>query len=196
VAAIDWGPVSTWAGASATFLAALVALLVAMGVFDTVRAPRLRLTFEHREPWCKRTKLADGRSAFWVRLGVENLDREPAHGCVGRLHSVTTDGVLRSDIDPIQLRWAGVPRSRAFVPMEIRHGQREFLDVLVLEEGARWRILTFEDPDFVPGFSTELLPDQEQILKISVYSDNGETTTRELVACARGREEPALRLKD
>jgi hypothetical protein len=45
--------VAGWAGAIATFLAASVALLVAAGVFDSLRGPRLRLTFERAEPWCR-----------------------------------------------------------------------------------------------------------------------------------------------
>jgi hypothetical protein len=32
------------------------------------------------------------------------------------------------------------------------------------------------------GFSTELLPDQEHILRVAVFADNAATTTRTLVA--------------
>jgi hypothetical protein len=45
VPAVDWGPVATWFGAVATFLAALVALVVALGLFDRFRGPRLEITF-------------------------------------------------------------------------------------------------------------------------------------------------------
>jgi hypothetical protein len=194
---IDWGPVSTWFGAVATFLAALVALLVALGLFDSVRGPRLRLTFEDAEPWRRATATAGGGEVLWVRVGVENVGRAPARGCVGRLIGLTTDGVARPDVDPLQLRWAGLPRSRAFDPIDVRRGQREFLNVLAFEEGARWRIVTFEGGDFDPGFPTELPPDREHVLEVAVFSDNADTATCHLVATVRAGEEGiTLRLRD
>jgi hypothetical protein len=186
IAAIDWGPVSAWVAAIVTFLATLVALLVALGVFDSFRAPRVRITFQNTEPWCRSTELTGGEEVLWVRVGVENVGRQPARGCVGRLFSLATNGVVRPDVDPLQLRWAGVPRSRAFDPFDIRRGQREFLNILVLHEGARWRIVTFEDSDFDPGFPTELQPDFEHILKVAVFADNADTTSRDLIAHVRG----------
>jgi len=53
-------------------------------------------------------------------------------GALLPLPGSTTDGRARTDLDPVQLRWAGVPRSRAFDAIDIRPGQREFLNVLVL----------------------------------------------------------------
>jgi hypothetical protein len=182
-------------GAAMTLLAVLVALLATLRVFDAFRAPRLRITFEHRDPWCRRTHLAGGSDAFWVRVGVENTGRGPARGCVGRLNRLTTDGVPRRDVDPIQLRWAGMPRSRAFDPVDIRRDQHEFLNVLVLLDRQRWRIVTFEDPDFDPGFSTELRPDHAQGLTVSVYADNAGPTTRDLVAVVCGPEAITLYLR-
>ena len=100
-------------------------------------------------------------------------------------------------MDPIQLRWAGLPRSKAFDPIDLRSNQREFLNVLVLEEGARWRIVTFEDQDFDPGFSTELAPDHEHVLRVAVFGDNAATATCALVAIVRAPEgEISLRLAD
>jgi hypothetical protein len=180
---IDWGPVSAWVAATATILATIVALLVAYRVPDRVRKPRLRLSFEQTEPWCRQSAVSDGRVVFWVRLGVENVGPEPARGCVGRLIGLTTDGVPRADVDPVQLRWAALPRSRAFNPIDLRRDQREFLNVLLLdEEGSHWRIVTFEDPDFDPGFSTDLVPDREHVLRVAVFADNASTTTCALVA--------------
>ena len=95
---------------------------------------------------------------------------------------LTTDRAERPDGDPIQLRWAGVPRSRSFDPVDLRRDQRELLNVLVLNEAGRWRLVTFEDPDFDPRFSTELAPDLRHVLKVAVFSDNADTTTRYLVA--------------
>ena len=181
--AVEWGPVSAWVAAVATILATIVALLVAFHITDRVRGPRLRFTFEQSEPWCRRGALSDGRQVFWVRIGVENVGQESARGCVGRLIGLTTDGLTRADVDPLQLRWAAVPRSRSFNPVDLRRDQREFLNVLVLNEHeARWRIVTFEDPDFDPGFSTNLEPASEHILRLAVFADNAPTTTCALVA--------------
>lgn len=114
-ARIEWGPVAAWAGAGATVLVVITTSLVALGYFERFRAPRVRVTFADTEPWCRVGRLADGGSALWVRLGVENVGRTAALGCVGRLIAVTTDGKLREDVDPVQLRWAGVPRSQALI---------------------------------------------------------------------------------
>jgi hypothetical protein len=188
VGQVDWGPVAAWAGAGATALAAIVSLLVAFRWPDTFRRSRIRITFEDREPWCKTTDPESGArafyKAFWVRMGVENMGIEPARGCVGRLIGLATDGEIRRDIDPIQLRWAGVPRSQSFQPIDIRRNQREYLNVLMLLASGQLKIVTFEDPDFDPGFDTELALDREHALRIGIYSDNSETRTLDLVVRA------------
>jgi hypothetical protein len=191
---IEWGPVGSWVGATATFLAALVALLVAMGLFDRFRGPRLVVTFEQAEPWCRAVAVPPDRAAFWVRVGVANVGRSPARGCVGRLTGWSTDGVVRTDIDPIQLSWAGIPRSRAFEPIDLRRGQREFLNVLVLVDGSRWRIDTFDADDFTPGFATELPSDQHHVVQVAVFADNAETVTRALDVDAGTQRASSLRL--
>jgi hypothetical protein len=56
-AAVEWGPVAAWAGAVATMLVVITTALVALGVFASVRGPRIRLTFEATEPWCRRGRL-------------------------------------------------------------------------------------------------------------------------------------------
>src|SRR5262249_47703533 len=100
--AVDWGPVGVWVSAAATVLAVIVATLVALRFFDGLRGPRIHLTFAYTEPWCRHSdKNIHGRQAgLWIRLGVENRGAAPARGCVGRLITVTTDGTLRSDVDP------------------------------------------------------------------------------------------------
>jgi hypothetical protein len=184
-------------GAVVAFLSVLVALSIALGLFDSFRGPRVRITFADAEPWYRRAERMDGGEALWVRVGVENVGRKPARGCVGRMISVTTDGALRPDVDPIQLRWAGVPRSRSFDAIDLRRDQREFLNVLSLQQGGRWKIVTFEERDFDPGFSTAILPDHEHILQIAVFSDNADTTTRYLVATVQeDTGEIALSLRD
>jgi hypothetical protein len=166
------------------------------GLLRRFRGPRLRLTFEAIEPWCRQGKAEGDGTALWVRVGVENQGAGPARGCLGRLISVTTNGALRPDVDPVQLRWAGVPRSRAFDPMDLRRDQREYLNVLCLADGSRWRLVTFEDPDFDPGFATDLPLDQRHVLRFSVFSDNADTVTRSLVAeVGSGDGEVKLHLK-
>ena len=108
----------------------------------------------------------------------------PARGCVGRLISVTTDGETRRDVDPVQLRWAGLPRSRAFDPVDLRREQREYLNVLYLRDGDAWRLVTFEDPDFDPGFATDLPLEGRHTLQISIFADNADTVTSTLLADA------------
>lgn len=196
IAAVDWGPVAVWVSALATFLAVLVAALVALGYFDGLRGPRIHVTFTDAEPWCRRGNDGQqGQRGLWIRLGVVNRGAGPARGCVGRLISVTTDGELRSDIDPVQLRWAGVPRSRAFDAMDLGRGQREYLNVLFLPDGGGWRLVTFEDPDFDPGFATDLPLDGRHTIQLSVFANNADTATASLTAEVRcGQDQPRLRL--
>ena len=87
---------------------------------------------------------------------------------------------MRTDVDPVQLRWAGVPRSRSFEPVDIRRGQREFLNVVYLVEGRRWRIDTYAEPDFHPGFTTDLPSDSEHVVDVAVFADNAATGTYSL----------------
>ncbi|MGO8872894.1 MAG: hypothetical protein ACLQPH_16115 [Acidimicrobiales bacterium] len=109
--------------------------------------------------------------------------------------SVATNGELRPDVDPLQLRWAGVPRSRAFDPMDLRRDQREYLNVLCLQDGSSWRLVTFEDPDFDPGFATDLPLDARHMVQISVFADNVDTVTKSIVAIVHsGTEEVTLEL--
>jgi hypothetical protein len=100
---------------------------------------------------------------------------------------VTTDGELQSDVDPVQLRWAGLPRSRAFDPIDLRREQREYLNVLYLDDS--WRLVTFDDPDFDPGFATGLPLAGRHVIQISVFADNADTVTSALVADARSERD-------
>src|SRR5262249_7961854 len=178
--AIEWGPVGVWAGAIATALAVIVALLSSLGLFGRYHRARLRMTFEPNQPWCRFVELPDGSTALWARVGVENVGGTTARGCIGRLIGLSTDGVARTDVDPLQLRWAGMPRSMSFDPVDRRPGQREFLNVLFLRDGSpRWAIETFTADDFQPGFDTELDVDSPHVLQIALYADNADTITRD-----------------
>jgi hypothetical protein len=182
ITGLTWGPLGAWVGAFTTLLIVATTILVSIGYFDRFRGPQISLTFEAREPWVRHGKTEEAGRAFWVRVGVENRGTGPARGCVGRLITVQTEGEPRHDVDPVQLRWAGVPLSRAFDPIDLRRDQREFMDVLCLVTGARWRVVTFQDPDFDPGFSTYLPLDVQHVVQISIFADNAHTVTRSLVA--------------
>jgi hypothetical protein len=177
-AVIDWGPVAIWAGASGTVLVASVSALAALGWFERFHRPRLRIDFEQCEPWCRRAFSRDEREGLWVRVAVENIGRYPARGCVGRLIAVTTGGQPRPDIDPLRLRWAGFPDSRATGPVDLRRDQREFLNVLFLEDFGPWNIISFDDDDFHPGFTTDLDPRGRHVVDVAIFSDNAPTVVR------------------
>lgn len=196
LAEIDWGPMGAWAGAIATVLVVIITCLVAMGYFDRFVAPELTLTFEGRQPWCRHTTLEDGTGVLWVRVAVENSGRNQAEGCVGRLLSAATDGELRDDVDPVQLRWAGVPHSRAFDPIDIRPGQREYLDILRLPDGEPWRLVTFEEPDFDAGFVREFTPTSGHQFEVAVFTANGSTASLALtIASLPGDAGPVMEMK-
>ncbi|WP_213454103.1 hypothetical protein [Rhizomonospora bruguierae] len=171
----DWGPYSAWVGDITTLMVVTTTSLVALGWFERFRAPCIAITFQGTEPWRRTGRLSDGTEVVWVRLGVENHGKSAAVGCVGRVISVTTEGSHRADVDPVQLRWAGVPRSRAFQPIDLRPGQREYLNVLLLPGEGNWRLVTFEDPDFDPGFTTELPRGQSHLVQVSVFATNAKT---------------------
>jgi hypothetical protein len=175
---LDWGPVAVWVGALVSSLAVIVALLGGMGFFARRSRPRLALSFEPRQPWCREVSRSSEGSAssLWVRVAVENHGPSPARGCVGRLVGLDTDHALRPDIDPVQLRWAGLPRSRSFEPIDIRPGQREYLNVAFRPTGDDWFIDTFSDADFDPGFPIHLPSRQLHVLSVALYADNAETS--------------------
>jgi hypothetical protein len=171
-----WGPVAVWFSALASFLAVTVALLGGLGWFTRRRQPVLTISFEQQEPWCRQVERGTDSPTLWIRVAVENEGKDPARGCVGRLTGFRTNDAPRRDIDPVQLRWAGFPRSRSFEPIDLRRGQREFLDVMYLPSrpGADWGIDTFGG-DFDPGFTTHLRTDQVHVLQITLFADNADS---------------------
>ena len=176
---LEAGPLAAWAGAFATLMVATIALLAGFNVFEFAQGARLRVTFEEGEPWCRIT-CRDGVERLWVRVRVESRGAKAAHACVGRVTRVSTNGEGRRDLDPIQLRWAGFPLSRAFDSIDLAREEEEFLNVLVLQKGRPWQLVTFEDEDFDPGFSTELEPGERHEIDVAVFGDNVRTASRTL----------------
>jgi hypothetical protein len=169
---LNWGPLSGWAAATASSCVAVIAILASFGIMERFRGPHLRLSFQDREPWCRATPANTGGHVLWVRIGVQNRGHRTAKGCIGMVTRLATDGESRSDIDPVQMRWAGFPRFRGFDAIDLKEGETEYLNVLLLDKPARWRLLTFEDRDFDPGFSTELEPGCEHLVTVAVFADN------------------------
>jgi hypothetical protein len=118
IGGVEWGPVGTL-----------------LGHFDSFRGRRIRLTFEAIEPWCRRGETEGEGTALSVRIGVEKWE-EVRHGAALGLISVVTDGRQCRDVDPVQWRWAGVPRSRAFDRMDLMPSRTER------------SIVTLDDRDF------------------------------------------------
>ena len=73
--------------------------------------------------------------------------------------------------------------------------QYEYRNVLCLSDGSRWRLVTFEDPDFVPGFTTDLELGERHVVEIAVFADNARQIRGQLVVEARpDGDEPKLEL--
>ncbi|GAA5194678.1 hypothetical protein GCM10023322_59660 [Rugosimonospora acidiphila] len=172
-----FGPVGLWVAAFASLATVTVALLGGFGWFARRSQPHLRVTFEQAQPWCRWVETEKDSAVLWVRVAVENHGLDPARGCIGRLIGVATDGSSRPDVDPVQLRWAGFPRSRGFDPIDLRRGQREFLDVVFrrADSPGDWVLDTFGSEDFDPGFDIRLAVDQVHLLQIALFADNADT---------------------
>jgi len=183
---VDWGPVSSWAAAVVTLLAVLVALF-GWRMWDWLRRPQLRIIFEHAEPFCRKTELTNGRDGYWVRVRVENTGVEPARACIGKLTRIYTDGQFRQDMDPMQLRWCGVPDKRGFEPIHLARKQREFLDVFRIVDGQPYlNVETFPPCDYAPGFPTSLEANVEHCVEITVVADNADPTAAMLTVTYDG----------
>lgn len=166
----DWGPVSSWVAAGVTLAAVMVALF-GWRVVDWWRKPTLCLSFDRSEPFCRATKLATGRDGFWVRVLVADNGKDGARGCIGKFASVRSGGIERTDRDPFQLRWCGVPDERGFDGLHLARGQSEYLNVFLIIRGVD--ALTFVTfPGYAPGFSTALEPNQDHLLRIVAAADN------------------------
>jgi hypothetical protein len=80
--------------------------------------------------------------------------------------------------------------------VDLGRGQREYLNVLYLPDGAAWHLVTFQDPDFDPGFATDLPLNGRHAVELSVFSSNAGTVTTSLAAEAQPSEgQPMLQLQ-
>ena len=174
--------------ASGTTAAWVSGGLVAAGIMISLWAPfvarkfqkpRLRIAFENSPPFVRPTTLSDGHSAFWIRVEVYNDGHSGADGCIGRLTRVTADHE-QSDIDPMQLRWCGVPDARGFQPLHIAPGQKEYLNVIEIVENAQeLRFVTFDG--YAPGHAL-FVPagDTRYTFRITLAAENADPATFDL----------------
>jgi hypothetical protein len=156
-------------------------------VWEVLLKPRLRITFEGAEPFCRKTQLSKGRDGYWVRVKVENTGVEPARACVGKLTKTDSNGQVRRDMDPMQLRWCGVPDGRGFEPIHLARKQHEFLDAFRIVDGeACLYVETFPPSEYAPGFPTALEKDVEHSVEISVVADNADPAAYTLTVAFDG----------
>jgi hypothetical protein len=97
-------------------------------------APRLRLEFFHRAPYCHRTKVRASSGTFPVdysRFVVVNEGKSQAEQCEAVLEMIRKENSLGESeewvgFSPVSLRWSGV-RSSKYVA--IQPGRRIFCDI-------------------------------------------------------------------
>jgi len=181
---LDWGPVSSWVVAIVTFLAVMVALF-GQRMWEHLRQPRLDITFDRAEPFCRKAPLTDGRQSYWVRVKVQNRGKDPARACVGKLSEAYTAGRFRANRDPVQLRWCGVPNDRGFAPVHLASTQYEFLNVFEVVQGDP-RLWIVTHPALLPGFGTFLEENYEHLVEVSVFADNAEPKSETLTVTYSG----------
>jgi hypothetical protein len=173
--------IAQWVGPFATLGAVLMAIFLPRFLAWRER-PRLALEFENSEPYVRTTKSHLGDAIRWQRVRVTNVGGRPAESCAGILTHVSTVSVPRPDVDPIQLRWAGVPRSRGFDAINLSPGDFAFLNV-TYRLGDRGFLATFTDDDFDPGFQTwlDLGHGDHHELIVTVTSGNAEPESIEIL---------------
>jgi hypothetical protein len=107
---------------------------------------------------------------------VRNAGRSQADGCTGQLLEVRSDEEVRADIDPIQLRLAGVPQERGFDAFNLPRGGVAYLNVVFTRDDEPGvHIATIPGADF--GFDTRLSRDTWHELTILVSSANARPVT-------------------
>jgi hypothetical protein len=159
--------------AAATTLLATLAALFGWRFMDWYRRPKLALSFMSREPYCRFTILTNNARAYWIRIRVQNAGRSAANGCIAKVAEVIGKDGTRRDIDPLQVRWCGVPRPRGFEVITLAKKQFEFFNVVKVVEGSE--LLQFETfPDSDPGHETTLRPRISHLVRVVVAAGNAD----------------------
>ena len=140
-------------------------------------APKLRIEFENRFPYCKdspTTVYGDTRPAYWVRLRIRNIGRSPAQNCFGRMIQIHDGrGAWLERYDPETLDWRGIING----PITLAPGDFEYLDVWLTAKDVPDMRLRLPDLtergglfDFRPGNYT---------IKITMFSDNAKPVSQD-----------------
>jgi hypothetical protein len=97
------------------------------------------------------------------------------------LVNIETNGCARMDIDPLQLRWAGIPRCRGFDPLNLAPGDFAYFNVVRQQENEHVaRFESFDYPDLDTGFLTALRLNESHRLTVTVTSDTARPSTFQL----------------
>jgi hypothetical protein len=133
-------------------------------------APRLKIEFENKFPFCKSSPTniyGDTRPAYWVRLRIRNMGRSPAINCLGRMLEIRDEGgAILERYDPETLAWRGVDRG----PIVLSPGDFEYLDVWLTTKDSSdmlLRIYDYTDRGGQFGFKPG-----GYMIRISIFADN------------------------
>lgn len=177
--------VSSWLAAAATFIAALVALF-GWRFVDWFRQPKLTMSFAESPPCYRFTDLSVGKRGFWIRVRVQNDGRSAAHGCIAKVTRVYDKKGHQSDIDPMQLRWCGVPDALGFEPITLARSQFEFFDVFRIEDGGASELRFETFAGYAPGHATSLQAGPGYRVSMTVTAANADPTELEIEVAYSG----------
>lgn len=174
-----------WMTAIGTVGAVLVALFGPV-LWSWWRRPRLKITYKPAEPFCRdNVPLEGGALAHWIRVMVTNEGRSTAKRCKGQVIKVVRqeDNSVRSDIDPLPLRWAGVPEGQEMNPRDLSPKESQYLNVAMARTDNQNAVIIATDlsGDFRPGFSPTLEAGRRHKITVAVYADNADPVTAEFV---------------
>ena len=171
-----------WMTAFGTLGAVLVALFGPM-LWGWWRKPRLEISYEPREPYCRYTWLLErgNPESHWVRVKVTNGGRGTAKRCKGKMIAVyRADGSLREDRDSMLLHWAGMLPEQGLEPLDLAREEHQLLDVVHARSDRRDAALVVADPT-PAGFPKELEAGQPHRVRLAVYADNADPVTKDFV---------------
>ena len=130
----------------------IVQLFVAIGTLGAVvvalflglfQKPKLKIEFEQREPYCRKTRFFLGAYEasflrYWIRIKVTNEGRKVAKRCEGKLVDIQAikneETIPFQPFDPAILRWASYPVETDLRPTNINKGEYDYLNVVYTVE--------------------------------------------------------------
>ena len=177
--------VAEWMTAFGTLGAVVVALLLGL-VVPVVRArwrsPRLEISYQPGEPYCRDAPIPPKLvPAHWVRVKVTNKGRGTAKRCKGEMIAVYgADGRPRDDRDPMPLYWSGVSWEQPPEPLDLARHESEYLGV-VYAQSDNTNAALISTHRRGAGFPKELEAGKEHRVRLAVYADNAKRKTAEFL---------------